>query len=123
MKKIANLLFVFLIIITFGLKAQEEGRLMRFPSIHGNQIVFSYAGDLFTVDKSGGVARKLTSVPMDTKCLPVFHPMESGYFTGQYDGNTEVYVIPAEGGVPQRLTYTATLQRDDISDRMVAITS
>ena len=39
-------------------------------------------------------------------------------FTGQYDGNTEVYVIPAEGGVPRRLTYTATLGRDDVSDRM-----
>jgi tricorn protease len=39
-------------------------------------------------------------------------------FTGQYDGNTEVYVIPAEGGVPKRLTYTATLGRDDVSDRM-----
>ena len=39
-------------------------------------------------------------------------------FTGQYDGNTEVYVMPAEGGVPQRLTYTATLERDDVSDRM-----
>ncbi len=39
-------------------------------------------------------------------------------FTGQYDGNTEVYVMPAEGGVPRRLTYTATLGRDDVSDRM-----
>ena len=39
-------------------------------------------------------------------------------FTGQYDGNTEVYVIPAEGGVPKRLTCTATLGRDDVSDRM-----
>ena len=39
-------------------------------------------------------------------------------FTGQYDGNTEVYLIPSEGGVPKRLTYTATLGRDDISDRM-----
>ena len=39
-------------------------------------------------------------------------------FTGQYDGNTEVYLMPAEGGVPKRLTYTATLGRDDVSDRM-----
>jgi tricorn protease len=39
-------------------------------------------------------------------------------FTGQYDGNTEVYVMPAEGGTPKRLTYTATLERDDVSDRM-----
>ena len=39
-------------------------------------------------------------------------------FTGQYDGNTEVYLIPAEGGVPNRLTFTATLERDDVADRM-----
>jgi tricorn protease len=39
-------------------------------------------------------------------------------FTGQYDGNSEVYLIPSEGGMPQRLTYTPTLSRDDVSDRM-----
>ena len=39
-------------------------------------------------------------------------------FTGQYDGNTEVYIMPADGGVPKRLTFTATLARDDVSDRM-----
>jgi tricorn protease len=39
-------------------------------------------------------------------------------FTAQYDGNTEVYLMPAEGGIPKRLTHTATLDRDDVSDRM-----
>ena len=39
-------------------------------------------------------------------------------FTGQYDGNTEVFVIPVEGGKPRRLTFTATLGRDDLGDRM-----
>lgn len=39
-------------------------------------------------------------------------------FTGQYDGNTEVYLIPTDGGEPQRLTYTATNSRDDLGDRM-----
>ena len=39
-------------------------------------------------------------------------------FTGEYDGNREVYVIPAEGGEPRRLTYTATNARDDVGDRM-----
>ena len=39
-------------------------------------------------------------------------------FTGQYDGNTEVYVMHPDGGVPRRLTFTATLARDDVSDRM-----
>jgi tricorn protease len=39
-------------------------------------------------------------------------------FTAQYDGNTEVYQMPAEGGAPVRLTYSATLGRDDLADRM-----
>ena len=39
-------------------------------------------------------------------------------FTGQYDGNTEVFLIPSEGGEPKRLTYTATNSRDDLGDRM-----
>ena len=41
--------------------AQEEARLLRFPTIHGNQIVFTYAGDLYTVAATGGIARRLTS--------------------------------------------------------------
>jgi tricorn protease len=98
--------------------AEEEARLLRFPTIHGNQIVFSYAGDLYSVDAAGGVARKLTSHP-GFEMFPRFSPDGKWLaFTGQYDGNTEVYCMAAQGGVPRRLTYTATLQRDDVSDRM-----
>ena len=97
--------------------AAETG-LLRFPAIHGDQIVFSYAGDLFSVSSSGGVARRLTS-DVGYEMFPRFSPNgKSIAFTGQYDGNTEVYLIPAEGGVPRRLTYTANVDRDDVSDRM-----
>jgi len=99
--------------------SQDEMRLMRFPAIHGDQVVFSYAGDLYSVDASGGVARKLTNDPNGYEMFARFSPDGSRIaFTGQYDGNTEVYVMPAVGGVPKRATYTATLGRDDISDRM-----
>jgi tricorn protease len=98
--------------------AQDETRLLRFPAIHGDRIVFSYAGDLFTVPAAGGVARRMTS-DVGYEMFPRFSPDGRQIaFTGQYDGNTEVYVMPAEGGVPRRLTYTATLGRDDVSDRM-----
>jgi tricorn protease len=98
--------------------AQQEARLLRFPAIHDNQVVFTYAGDLYTVDASGGVARKLTNDP-GYECFARFSPDgKTVAFTGQYDGNTEVYRMAAEGGVPSRLTYTATLGRDDVSDRM-----
>ncbi len=98
--------------------AQNEMRLLRFPSIHGNKIVFSYAGDLYTVDKNGGIARKLTN-DAGYEMFAKFSPDgKSIGFTAQYDGNTEIYTMPAEGGVPKRLTFTATLDRDDIADRM-----
>ena len=93
-------------------------RLLRFPTTNGAQIVFTYAGQLYTVDKAGGTARPLTSGP-GYNSFPRFSPDGTQIaFTGQYDGNTEVYTIPADGGAPKRLTTTATLSRDDISDRM-----
>jgi tricorn protease len=103
---------------TSGLFAQQEARLLRFPAIHDNQLVFTYAGDLYTVSADGGVARKLTNHD-GFEMFARFSPDGKWIaFTGQYDGNTEVYLIPAEGGVPKRLTFTATLGRDDVSDRM-----
>lgn len=97
----------------------DEARLLRFPALHGDQVVFTYAGDLFTVSARGGVARRLTTDPDGFEMFARFSPDgKTLAFTGQYDGNTEVYVMPAEGGTPRRLTYTATLERDDVSDRM-----
>src|SRR5439155_10846970 len=115
-----RLLGVFVILACWaGLAtAQDEARLLRFPTIHGNTIVFTYAGDLYTVDAQGGVARRLTSHE-GFEMFPRFSPDGKWIaFTGQYDGNTEVYLMPSEGGKPKRLTYTATLGRDDVSDRM-----
>lgn len=111
------ILFVLLgINITFA--ASDEARLLRFPTIYGNQIVFSYAGDLYTVSSNGGTARKLTS-DIGYEMFAKFSPDGSKIaFTAQYDGNTEVYVMPSTGGSPRRLTYTATLGRDLVSDRM-----
>ncbi|MEI6684376.1 MAG: PDZ domain-containing protein [Bacteroidota bacterium] len=117
MKKI-TLIFTFMLLLGAAI-AQDEARLMRFPAMHGNQIVFTYAGDLYTVDKSGGIARKLTNDENGYEMFAKFSPDGKQIaFTGQYDGNTEVYLIPSGGGIPRRLTYTATLGRDDVSDRM-----
>ena len=102
----------------FAQKLPDTTRLLRFPATNGKQIVFCYAGELYAVAKEGGIARRLTSGP-GYSSFPRFSPDGTQLaFTSQYDGNTEVYVMPAEGGIPKRLTTTATLGRDDISDRM-----
>ena len=115
-----KLLFYALAMLTLtAASAQPEARLLRFPAIFGDQIVFTYAGDLYTVAKSGGMARKLTNDEAGYEMFARFSP-DGKYlaFTGQYDGNTEVFLMPSSGGDPVRLTYTAVLGRDDISDRM-----
>jgi tricorn protease len=113
-----TLLSAGILVLAAGLHAQPETRLLRFPAIHGNRIVFSYAGDLYTVPATGGVARRLTA-DVGYEMFPRFSPDGACIaFTGQYDGNTEVYLMPSEGGVPKRLTFTATLGRDEVSDRM-----
>ena len=112
------LVMICILLVSSFLFAQDETRLLRFPTTNGQQIVFAYAFDLYTVPVNGGTARKLTSFEGD-EMYPRFSPDGKQLaFTGQYDGNTEVFLMPAQGGVPQRITYTATLGRDDVSDRM-----
>ena len=84
-------------------------RLLRFPAIYDNQIVFTYAGDLYTVAADGGIARKLTN-HNGYEMFARFSPDgKTIAFTGQYDGNTEVYTMNSQGGIPKRITFTATL--------------
>lgn len=96
----------------------DEARLLRFPSTNGTDVVFTYAGDLYRAPLSGGEAQRLTS-HVGYEIFPHYSPGgKSIAFTGQYDGNTEVYLISSDGGEPQRLTYTSTNSRDDLGDRM-----
>src|SRR5574344_85704 len=107
----------FLILVPI-LAYSEEARLLRFPSVGGDKIAFTYAGDLYSVSVNGGEAQKLTN-HIGFEMFSRFSPDgKTIAFTGQYDGNTEVYTIPSEGGTPTRITYTAALDRDDIGDRM-----
>ncbi len=110
--------FLFSVPPTPAQRLPDTTRLLRFPTTNDRQIIFCYSGELYTVGKEGGIARRLTSGPGYTS-FPRFSPDGAQVaFTSQYDGNTEVYVMPAEGGTPKRLTSSATLGRDDISDRM-----
>jgi tricorn protease len=82
-----------------------ETKLLRMPDVYGESIVFCYAGDLWTVSTSGGTASRLTAHE-GQEVFPRFSPDGQWIaFTGQYDGDEQVYVIPAIGGAPRQLTY------------------
>lgn len=100
-----KLLFLGLtLLLTEGLLAQGS-MLLREPAISKDYIVFVHANDLWRVSKNGGDAVRLTSNE-GAENLPHFSPDGKHIaFTAQYDGNTDVYVIPAEGGEPKRLTW------------------
>ena len=88
-----------------AMPASAQTKLLRFPDIHGDRVVFSYAGDLWLASTEGGLATRLTAHP-GLELFPRFSPDGSRIaFTGQYDGDEQVYVIPASGGVPRQLTY------------------
>ena len=97
-------------LLAFGsvASAQIDVRDTRFlgqPSISSTRIVFTYADDLWTSALDGSDVKRLTSHP-GVESAPFFSPDgKTVAFTGQYDGNVNVYIVPTEGGVPTRLTY------------------
>jgi len=94
-----------ILLMSAGAFAAEDARLMRYPDINENQVVFVFAGDIWTVDARGGDARQLTS----HKGLELFPKISPDgrwiAFSAEYSGSRQVYVMPAEGGTPRQLTY------------------
>ena len=85
--------------------AAAQTKLLRFPDIYGDRVVFTYGGDLWTVSTSGGTAVRLTAHP-GVETYAKFSPDGKWIaFTGQYDGDEQVYVIPSGGGEPKQLTF------------------
>jgi tricorn protease len=102
-------IFLFLLTAAFlaSLAARSEVKpiLAQKPALNQTHVVFVYAGDLWKVSRDGGAAQRLTSGP-GVETNPVFSPDGSLIaFTGEYDGNVDVFVMPAEGGEPRRLTW------------------
>ena len=106
MKKSFSSFFLVVGLFVCALSAHAAGPLlMQKPTLSKTHIAFAYAGDLWLVAREGGEARLLTS-GTGTKSDPVFSPDGSMIaFTGDYDGNVDVYVMPGGGGVPRRLTH------------------
>jgi tricorn protease len=96
---------VLLSVLAISLRAEDATRLLRFPDIHEDSIVFVHGGDLWRVATGGGTAVRLTAHP-GLEVFPKFSPDgQQIAFTGQYDGDEQVYAISAVGGAPVQLTY------------------
>jgi len=99
------LALVLLAVPTLPFTAQIDARILRQPDVSATQIAFVYAGDIWAVPKTGGVANRLTS-PRGEESFPRFSPDgQLIAFTADYDGNDDIYVMPASGGVPKRITH------------------
>ena len=82
-----------------------QTKLLRFPDVQGDRVVFTYGGDLWTTSAGGGTATRITSHP-GVETYAKFSPDGKWIaFTGQYDGDEQVYVMPAGGGEPKQLTF------------------
>src|SRR5262245_37783460 len=97
-------------VVVTPLSAFAQTKLLRFPDIHGDKVVFTYGGDLWIAPTSGGqtsptIATRLTAHP-GVELFAKFSPDGKWIaFTGQYDGDEQVYVIPVTGGEPKQLTF------------------
>src|ERR1041385_4272472 len=110
MKLLSSIAFAAVLLLSFAnlgasLGFAQEATLFQKPTVNHTHIVFAYAGDLWSVPREGGDAKRLTN-GVGTETDPQFSPDGTMIaFTGEYDGNVDVYVVPATGGVPKRLTY------------------
>jgi tricorn protease len=94
-----------------GAASAQGTRLLRHPTVSRELVAFEYAGDLWSVARAGGQARRLTATPT-VETEPYFSPDGSRIaFTATVGGNTDVYVVPTAGGDPTRLTYHPGLDR------------
>src|SRR5262245_10291601 len=95
-----------LLTIALPIAAFANGtRLLRRPTVSRDLVAFVYGGDIWTVARSGGAARRLTATPQ-AETDPRFSPDGSRIaFTATFGGNTDVYIVATTGGEPARLTY------------------
>ncbi|MGH8312164.1 MAG: S41 family peptidase [Gammaproteobacteria bacterium] len=102
--------FAFLALAASGARASNT--LMRYPTLHGDSVVFEAHGNLWEMNRAGGIAHRLTT-DAGFDIMPRFSPDGKWIaFTGQYRGNTDVYVIPAGGGEARRLTFHSDVVPD-----------
>ncbi len=104
-RRIPSLALPALLAVLAPAHAQGPAGYYRFPALHGSTVVFTAEGDLWTVDLAGGEARRLTSHPGQETRASISPDGREVAFSADYEGPTEVYVMPLAGGLPRRLTW------------------
>ncbi len=99
------LTLVVLLLLPCALRAEETLGYYRFPAIHGDTIIFAAEGDLWRVDRRGGVATRLTTHPAEETHPAISPDGKTLAFSAAYEGPTEVYTMPIDGGLPARRTF------------------
>ena len=84
---------------------QAQTRLLRNPDINNSNIVFEYASDIWICNIDGSQPKRLTTSQGMERNPYLSNDGKSVCFTGEYDGNTDVYMVSIKGGNPQRLTW------------------
>src|SRR5450432_3967054 len=105
--RFARLLPILCLVVAASARAADvhDTRLLTDPAISGDRIAFAYANDLWVANLDGTNVLRLTSHP-GVEASPHFSPDGKLIaFTGRYDGNTDVFVVPTDGGAPKRLTW------------------
>src|SRR4051812_7814358 len=119
MNRIVSLILLACILAAFSAATALESpddsrvnaRMMQMPAVSANQISFVYAGDIWVAPKEGGTAIRLSS-PKGLETFPRFSPDGTKIaFTGNYEGNEDIYVMPVSGGEPRRITHHGAADR------------
>ena len=104
MRRLTLILALIVLVAGAGLTADETPILAKNPTLSRTAVVFEYGGYLWSLPREGGTAKQLTTGGHEG--FPFFSPDGNWIaFSGTYDGNAEVYVMPAGGGTPKRLTW------------------
>ncbi len=104
MKKMSFILVVCLFLSLF-IWAGDDARVLRFPDVNKDLLVFVYAGDIWSVPVKGGEAKRLTS-HKGLELFPKISPDGKWIaFSAEYSGSRQVYVMPSTGGIPKQLTF------------------
>ena len=105
MKKFVGYFLIIFVSTIGNISAQVNARMLQYPDVSQTHIIFTYGGDVWIVAKEGGTANKLTSAK-GTELLARFSPDGKQIaFSGNYNGNMDVYVMPSLGGLPKRITH------------------